>query len=95
VRETHAIAVSRTDSKCAPSTADVKEAMALLEVDFVEDEVDLVVLHVLEGVRLGELDAGGVDHAGTEERGVEVICMDQGCHLGWGGGGGGGILPRS
>lgn len=59
----------------APAGANVKHGLSFLELELLADDGHLVVLELLEGLlarRVGD-DAGGVNHAGTEEPGVVVV----------------------
>lgn len=62
-------------SEGTPTASDIEMTLALLELDLLADELQLVVLHLLEGLLLVDVrhNTGSVDHAGSEESGVEVI----------------------
>ena len=59
--------------KCAPSATNVEETLAFLELNFVANDVELLVLHVVEGVFGGKANTGGVNHGVAEEGVVEVV----------------------
>ena len=62
-------------SKGAPSTSNVEQTIVGLEVEFLANHGQLVVLELLEAFLLFNVqnDARGIDHAGTKEPFVEVI----------------------
>lgn len=59
----------------SPATADIEQALALLELDLLHDDGELVVLKLLEGLLAVGVrdDTRGVDHAGAQEPGVKVV----------------------
>ena len=61
--------------KSSPSAADVEHSLALLEIDLLADDSQLVVLEFLEGLLLVDIrdNAGSVDHAWAKEPAVEVV----------------------
>lgn len=69
------IVLTGESSKSSPTTADVEEALALLEVDLLANDGHLVVLELLESLLLGNVgdDTRGVDHTRAQEPAVEVI----------------------
>lgn len=61
--------------KSSPSAADVEHSLALLEIDLLADNGELVVLKLLKGLLLVDVgdDTRGVDHTWAKEPAVEVI----------------------
>lgn len=62
-------------SKGTPPTSNVEQAIVGLEVEFLANHGQLIVLELLKGFLLFDVqnDTGGIDHAGTKEPFVEVI----------------------
>lgn len=58
-----------------PATAQVQDVVDLGQLDLGGHGVQLVVLQLLQGLFLGDVadNTGGVDHAGTQEPGVEIV----------------------
>lgn len=69
------VVLTGKSSKSSPTTADVEEALALLEVDLLANDGHLVVLELLESLLLGNVgdDTRGVNHTRAQEPTVEVI----------------------
>ena len=61
--------------KSSPSAADVKHSLALLKIDLLADNGELVVLKLLKGLLLVDVgdDTRGIDHARAKEPAVEVV----------------------
>jgi hypothetical protein len=61
--------------KGSPATANIEQLLALLELDLLADNGELVVLELLKGLLLVDIgdNARGVDHAWAQEPAVEVI----------------------
>lgn len=61
--------------KGTPSTSDVEQAIFGLEVEFLANHGQLVVLELFKAFLLFDVqnDARGIDHAGTKEPFVEVV----------------------
>jgi hypothetical protein len=59
----------------SPSTSNVEHPVALLQVEFLANHVELVVLELLEGLLLVDVgdDTGSVDHSGSQEPRVKVV----------------------
>ena len=71
-----AVVVLMSESgKGTPSTSNVEQAIVGLEVEFLANHGQLVVLELFEGFLLFDVqnDARSIDHAGTKEPFVEVI----------------------
>jgi len=71
-----AVVVLMSESgKGTPSTSDVEQAIFGLEVEFLANHGQLVVLELFKAFLLFDVqnDARGIDHAGTKEPFVEVI----------------------
>ena len=74
-RDFAAVVLVGESSKGTPSTSDVEQAVVRLEVKFLTDHGQLIVLELFEGFLFFDVrnDAGSIDHAGAKEPFVEVI----------------------
>lgn len=71
-----AVVVFMSESgKGTPSTSDVEQAIFRLEVEFLANHGQLVILELFKAFLLFDVqnDARGVDHAGTKEPFVKVV----------------------
>lgn len=59
----------------SPTAANVEHSLALLEIDLLADNGELVILELLEALLLVDIrdNAGGVDHAWAKEPAVEIV----------------------
>lgn len=69
------VVLSSIGGEGTPTASDIEMTLALLELDLLADELQLVVLHLFESLLLCDVthNTGGVDHAGSKEGSVEVI----------------------
>ena len=70
-----AVVLVSESGKSTPSAPNVEQAIVGLEVEFLANHGQLVVLELLKAFLLLDVqnDTRGIDHAGTEEPFVEVI----------------------
>jgi len=69
----HTPVAGSVQGESAPTAADIQKSLALLEVNLVENELELVLLSDLEGLLSIVEDSGSVDHHGAEERRIEIV----------------------
>ena len=74
-RRAGAVVGARVFCEGAPSAANVEHALPALEPNLLAHDAQLVILQLLQAFFLGDVrdDAGGVDHARTQEPAVEVV----------------------
>lgn len=70
-----AIVLVSESSKGTPSAANVEQAIVGVEVEFLANHGQLVVLELFKAFLLFDVqnDTGGIDHTGTKEPFVEVV----------------------
>ena len=74
-RSVGAVVDARIFGQRAPATADVEQRLSRLQTNLLTYDGEFVVLQLLEGFLVVDVrdDARGIDHAGAEEPGVEIV----------------------